>query len=441
MLGNIEKHIAEHLPFLKQSKILIAISGGLDSVVLAKLFHSLNYSIGFAHCNFQLRGEESDEDETFVKNLATELNVEVFTKKFGTEKYANEQKLSIQMAARKLRYEWFQEIATTFQYDYILTAHHKDDALETFLINLSRGTGIEGLTGIPERNGIIVRPLLPFTRAEIYAFAGTNKLQWREDSSNASTKYVRNKIRHDIVPLLKELHPTFMDNFERTQVHLRESKDIIHESIQKLREELVETVADNQYRIEIAALQKLANPKAYTYELLKKFGFNAWNDVSDLLSGQTGKQLFSAKYRLIKDRTHLLIQKRTKNKTASEVITINNSESIIKTPIRLQIEEVTGITDTGKNILYIEKEMLKFPLTVRKWQNGDYFYPFGMKGKKKLSKYFKDEKYSLIDKENQWLLCSGESIVWIIGKRSDNRYKLTKLTKTIIKLTLYENKS
>ena len=236
MLGNIEKHIAKHLPFLKHSKVLIAISGGLDSVVLAKLFHSLEYSIGFAHCNFQLRGEESNEDETFVKNLATELNVEVFAKKFDTEKYANEQKLSIQMAARKLRYEWFQEIATTFQYDYILTAHHKDDALETFLINLSRGTGIEGLTGIPERNGIIVRPLLPFTRDEIYAFAGKNKLQWREDSSNASTKYVRNKIRHDIVPLLKELHPTFMDNFERTQVHLRESKDIIQESIERVRE-------------------------------------------------------------------------------------------------------------------------------------------------------------------------------------------------------------
>ena len=170
--------------------------------------------------------------------------------------------------------------------------------------------------------------------------------------------------------------------------------------------------------------------------MLKEFGFNAWNDVSDLLLGQTGKQLFSANYRLIKDRAHLLIQKRTKNETASEVIMINDSESTIKTPIRLQIEEVTSITDTGKNVLYVEKQMLKFPLIVRKWQNGDYFYPFGMKGKKKLSKYFKDEKYSLIDKENQWLLCSENDIVWIIGKRSDNRYKLIKPTKTIIKLTL-----
>ncbi|WP_298511745.1 tRNA lysidine(34) synthetase TilS [uncultured Kordia sp.] len=435
MLGNIEKHIAEHLSFLKASKLLIAISGGLDSVVLAKLFYDLKFSVAFAHCNFQLRGEESDGDESFVKQLAANWNVKVFTKKFETENFANTQKISIQMAARVLRYEWFQEIANTYEYDYILTAHHKDDALETFLINLSRGTGIEGLTGIPQQNENIVRPLLTFTRSDIKAYAEAHNLQWREDSSNASTKYIRNKIRHDIVPLLKELNPAFMDNFEKTQEYLRQSKDILHESVQKLREQFVENVADGQYRIEIDELQKLANPKAYTYELLKEFGFNAWDDISDLLTGQSGKQLFSPNYRLIKDRAYLLIQKRTNEETASEIL-INDSESIIKTPIRLQIEEVTRITDTGKNVLYVEKEMLKFPLIVRKWQNGDYFYPFGMKGKKKLSKYFKDEKYSLIDKENQWLLCSGENIVWIIGKRSDNRYKLTKPTNTIIKLTL-----
>jgi len=436
LLGNIEKHIAEHLSFLKDSKLLIAISGGLDSVVLAKLCYDLQFSIAFAHCNFQLRGEESDSDETFVKQLAADWNIKVFTKKFKTESFATNEKLSIQMAARTLRYEWFQEIANTYAYDYILTAHHKDDALETFLINLSRGTGIEGLTGIPEQNGIVVRPLLSFTRSEIKNFAEENDLQWKEDSSNASTKYIRNRIRHDIVPLLKELNPAFMDNFERTQVHLRESKDILHESIKNLRNQLVEKLTDDQCRIEIAALQKLPNPKAYTYELLKEYGFNTWKDVSDLLTGQSGKQLFSRDYRLIKDRAYLLLQKRSKKEIASETILINDSESIIKTPIRLQIEEVTCITNTGKNVLYIEKEMLKFPLILRKWQKGDYFYPFGMKGKKKLSKYFKDEKYSLIDKENQWLLCSRDDIVWIIGKRSDNRYKLTKPTNTIIKLTL-----
>lgn len=435
MLGNIEKHIATHLPFLKRKKVLIAISGGLDSVVLAKLFHELEYSMAFAHCNFQLRGIESDEDETFVKALAKKWNVEVFVKKFETEAYASQQKLSIQMAARNLRYEWFQQIAAKFQYDYILTAHHQDDALETFLINLSRGTGIDGLTGIPEKNENIVRPLLPFTRNVIHAYAEKNKLPWREDSSNASTKYVRNKIRHEIVPLLKDLHPTFMENFQATQQHLQESKIIIHDAIKKLRKKSIEKISEGNYQIEIEALQTLSEPKAYVYELLKEFGFNEWNDVIELLNGQSGKQLFSANYRLIKDRSHLLIQKRSEKEEVS-VFYITNSESIIKTPIRLHIEEVTRITDTGKNVLYIDKEMLKFPLIVRKWKNGDYFYPIGMRGKKKLSKYFKDEKYSLIDKEDQWLLCNENDIVWVIGKRSDDRYKLTKPTNTIIKLTL-----
>ncbi len=415
--------------------MLIAISGGLDSVVLAKLFYDLGYTIGFAHCNFQLRGAESEEDETFVKAWAKQLGIEIFVEKFETETYASEEKISIQMAARNLRYQWFQSIADTHQYDYILTAHHKDDALETFLINLSRGTGIDGLTGIPERNKNIVRPLLPFTRSDIKAYAEANKLQWREDSSNASTKYVRNKIRHDIVPLLKELHPTFMDNFQTTQQHLQESKIIIKDAVKNIKSEFLQEVSEGNYQIEIEALQKLTHPKAYAYELLRDFGFSTWDDIMNLLDGQSGKQLFSHKYRLIKDRTHLFIQKRITTKETSE-ITITNSESTINTPIRLHIEEVTNITNTGKNVLYVNKEMLKFPLKVRKWKNGDYFYPFGMQGKKKLSKYFKDEKYSLIDKENQWLLCSEENIVWIIGKRSDNRYKLTKPTNTIIKLTL-----
>ncbi|PTX63111.1 tRNA(Ile)-lysidine synthase [Kordia periserrulae] len=436
MLEKLETHITANFSFLKNAKLLIAISGGLDSVVLSKLLHKLNYSLAFAHCNFQLRGKESDGDEIFVKELAETLNVKVFSKKFETEAFAKQEKLSIQMAARKLRYEWFQELARTFQYDYIVTAHHKDDALETFIINLSRGTGIEGLTGIPERNGNIVRPLLSFTREDIHAYAKEQQLQWREDSSNASTKYLRNKIRHDIVPLLQELHPTFMDNFEMTQQHLRGSNAIIHDRIQQLKERLLEKVAKDYYQIEIAAIEQLSNPKAYLYELLKEFGFHHWEDVSDMLSAQSGKQLFSAHYRLIKDRTHLLIQKQSKDDKEQEIL-IKEIPTELKTPIQLHIEEVARITDTGKNILYVAKELLKFPLIVRKWKNGDYFYPLGMRGKKKVSKYFKDEKYSLIDKEHQWLLCSGENIVWIIGKRSDNRYKLTQPTNTIIKLTLH----
>ncbi|WP_430408851.1 tRNA lysidine(34) synthetase TilS [Kordia sp.] len=435
MLENLKKHIAKKLPFLQEQKLLIAISGGLDSVVMAHLFHTLDYDIAFAHCNFQLRDAESDGDELFVKNLAKALQVECHTKKFDTEHYANEQKESIQMAARSLRYEWFQEIAAEFQYDYILTAHHMDDALETFLINLSRGTGIDGLTGIPEKNGNIVRPLLPFTQSELKTYAENTSLQWREDSSNASTKYVRNKIRHAIVPLLKELHPTFMENFQATQKHLQDSKMIVTASVEKLRANVMKETEDGNLSIDIKKLQESLHPKAYLFELLHSYGFTAWNDVANLLAGQSGKQLFSSTYRLIKDRENLLLQPLRTDEEFVE-IEITEATKYITNPIKLQLEEISNITTTGNTVLYVDKKLLKFPLIVRKWKNGDYFYPFGMKGKKKLSKYFKDEKYSLIDKENQWLLCNEGQIVWVIGKRSDNRYKLTQPTNTIIKFTL-----
>ena len=435
MLENLEKHIAENIPFLQKQKLLIAISGGLDSVVMANLFYKLGYDIAFAHCNFQLRAAESDADELFVEQLATSLNVKFFTKKFETETYANEQKESIQMAARSLRYAWFQELATIVQYDYILTAHHTDDALETFLINLSRGTGIDGLTGIPEKNGNIVRPLLPFTRSELKTYAENNKITWREDSSNAATKYIRNKIRHDIVPLLKELHPAFTENFQTTQTHLQESKLMINSSIEKFRKKVIKETADGTLCINIKKIQESAHPKAYLFELLRSYGFTAWNDVMDLLDGQSGKQITSATYRLIKNREDLLLQP-LQGEVAIEEVEILEETATITNPINLQLEEVSNITTTGNMVLYVDKELLKFPLIVRKWKNGDYFYPFGMKGKKKLSKYFKDEKYSLIDKENQWLLCNEGQIVWIIGKRSDNRYKLTQPTNTIIKFTV-----
>lgn len=436
MLGIIEKHITKNLPFLRDKKLLIAISGGLDSVVLAHVFHELQYAIGLAHCNFNLRGAESDGDEEFVKTLAKQLNTQLFTKQFATEVYANESKESIQMAARSLRYTWFKEIASQHEYDYILTAHHADDALETFLINLSRGTGIDGLTGIPEINGNIIRPLLPYTRMNLQEYATSKSIQWREDSSNASTKYIRNKIRHQIVPLLKELHPTFMENFKVTQEHLQGSKQIIEASIQNIQNDILKETEDGGFKINIDALKAIKNYEVYLYELLNKYGFNATDEILTLIKGQSGKQLFSGKYRLIKNRDFLLLQNLEKTNDACETLIINNTKTELKKPIHLKVEEVSKVTDKGNDVLYINKEKLKFPLIVRKWKNGDYFYPFGMQGKKKISKFFKDEKYSLIDKENQWLLCAEDQIIWVIGKRSDNRYRLTKPTKTIIKFTL-----
>ena len=254
MLNNFQNHINQNLSFLNKSRLLIAISGGLDSVVLTHLCHQLKLNIALAHCNFNLRGNESDGDEEFVLQLAEDLDLEVFIESFETEDYAKTYKLSTQMAARELRYNWFEELAEQLNFDFILTAHHADDNLETFLINLSRGTGLDGLMGIPEVNNKIVRPLLTFSREDIETYAKTNKLTWREDSSNASNKYLRNKLRHDVIPVLKEINPFLLQNFESTQNHLQDSKQIIEDTIVRIQKKAVYVDNDNVIRLSIKKL-------------------------------------------------------------------------------------------------------------------------------------------------------------------------------------------
>ena len=255
MLNNFQNHINQNLSFLNKSRLLIAISGGLDSVVLTHLCHQLKLNIALAHCNFNLRGNESDGDEEFVLQLAEDLDLEVFIESFETEDYAKTYKLSTQMAARELRYNWFEELAEQLNFDFILTAHHADDNLETFLINLSRGTGLDGLMGIPEVNNKIVRPLLTFSREDIETYAKTNKLTWREDSSNASNKYLRNKLRHDVIPVLKEINPFLLQNFESTQNHLQDSKQIIEDAIVRIQKKAVYVDNDNVIRLSIKKLK------------------------------------------------------------------------------------------------------------------------------------------------------------------------------------------
>ncbi|MEP5339561.1 MAG: tRNA lysidine(34) synthetase TilS [Algibacter sp.] len=435
MQERFQKHISRNLHFLKESKLLIAISGGLDSVVLAHLCHKLNLKISFAHCNFNLRGNESDGDQDFVLQLAEDLDLEVFVESFDTEKYAQESKLSIQMAARELRYNWFEDLANQLEFDYILTAHHADDNLETFLINLSRGTGLEGLKGIPEINENIVRPLLSFSREAIIAFAEENKISWREDSSNASTKYMRNKLRHDVIPVLKEMNPQFLQNFNKTQGFLKDSKAIIDDSIQSLIRQGVVQLTENGMKFNISMLKKFDNPKAYLYQLMNGYGFFEWNNVVQLMDAQSGKQLFSKDWRLIKDRDYLLLTEISSEE--KEIITISESDKQIETSFgALCFDEVDAVSTKQSNIIYVDKSLLKFPLTLRLWEEGDYFYPLGMSGKKKLSKYFKDEKLSLVDKEHVWLLCSENDMVWVINRRADNRFRVTESTKCILKIEL-----
>ena len=436
MLNNFQNHINQNLSFLNKSRLLIAISGGLDSVVLTHLCHQLKLNLALAHCNFNLRGDESDGDEEFVLQLAEDLDLEVFIESFETEDYAKTYKLSTQMAARELRYNWFEELAEQLNFDFILTAHHADDNLETFLINLSRGTGLDGLMGIPEVNNKIVRPLLTFSREDIETYAKDNKLKWREDSSNASNKYLRNKLRHDVIPVLKEINPFLLQNFESTQNHLQDSKQIIEDTIVRIQKKAVYVDNDNVIRLSIKKLKKLSNPKAYLFELLKDFNFTEWDDVTNLLDAQSGKQVFSSTHRLLKDRDYLMLIENNSEET-QESISISEDKKQLKTSFgTLFFDEADAIFDAQANVICVDKAKLKHPLILRKWEEGDFFYPSGMTGKKKLSKYFKDEKMSLIEKENTWLLCSEKDIVWVIGRRADNRFFATENTKQILKIEL-----
>lgn len=435
MLENLKKHIDNSLPFLKNSKLLIAISGGIDSVVLTHLCKALNLNISLAHCNFNLRGDESDADEDFVLQLVEDLDLEVFIQRFDTEAYAKENKCSIQMAARELRYIWFEELAEQLNFDYILTAHHADDNLETFLINFARGTGLDGLTGIPEVNGKFVRPLLPFSSENIEVYAQANTIKWRNDSSNASTKYLRNKLRHDVIPILKEINPSLLQSFQSTLNNLNDTADIVEESTNAVLKRAIETIDDNHIAFKISEFKKVNNPKAYVFEVFKDYGFTEWNDVVDLLDAETGKQVFSATHRLIKNREHLLLS--DINIETSETISVLEDQKQVETSFgTLFFDEADAVFGTRTHKIFVDKNELKFPLTIRKYQEGDVFYPLGMTGKKKVSKYFKDEKLSLLDKENTWLLCSGNDIVWVINRRADNRFRVTENTKEILRITL-----
>lgn len=438
MLQKLTNHINKNLPFLKDKKLLIAISGGVDSVVLTHLLSALNFDISLAHCNFNLRGKESDLDEEFVVQLGKKLNLNVFKIHFNTEEFAKENKQSTQIAARELRYNWFQKLIEQNSFDYVLTAHHADDNLETFLINLTRGSGLDGFTGIPEINGNIVRPLLKFSRETILSFVKENNINWREDKSNASTKYIRNKIRHNVLPVLKEINPSLLETFAKTTEHLKESQQIIEDRIEKVASEVIIT-DQNNIKIDIEKINQLSNPKAYLYQLLKEYNFTEWNDVYQLISAQSGKQVLSKTHTLLKDRDFLLLSKKDFSSALEMTFQIQKNTSEITEPIHLKLEDAQEKSTENKQTIYVDKQHLVFPLKLRKWQNGDFFYPSGMTGKKKLSKYFKDEKFSLLEKQNTWLLCNkNEDIIWVLNYRQDNRFLTKEASNDILKISFIQ---
>lgn len=437
MQKDFNNHIDKNLSILKEGKLLIAISGGIDSVILAYLCKNLNLNFSLAHCNFNLRAEESDKDEDFVLELAEALDVEVFIQNFDTEVYAKEHKRSIQMAARELRYDWFKELASQLKFDYILTAHHADDNLETFLINFTRGTGLNGLTGIPMVNDNVVRPLLPFSRLQIEAFAKKQNIMWREDASNASRKYLRNKLRHEVVPILKEINPQLLDSFQNTISNLNDTADIVEESLNNFTSRAIVSHDETGTTYKISEFKKTNNPKAFLFEMFKTYGFTEWNDLVDLLDAQTGKLVKSNSHRLIKHRDHLILTDLCHSDQSEASLLISENDSKVETPLGiLFFDETDAVSKDSKSEIYVDKDKLQFPLELRLWKAGDVFQPSGMTGKKKISKYLKDEKLSLVEKENTWLLISNDDIIWVVGKRADERFKVTENSKSILKVKI-----
>lgn len=421
MIQKFQKHIESEFADVFNQKVLVAISGGVDSVVLAFLLKKIGVSIVLAHCNFQLRGQESQDDENFVIGFAQMLGTPIEVVRFDTLKYALEHQLNKQLAARQLRYKWFERMANQHQCQYIATAHHANDNLETFFINLFRGTGLKGLSGIPARNGRIIRPMLRFSREQIVQIAEQYQLNWREDSSNFSDDYTRNYIRHHIVTQLHNVHSHFLSNFHQTQQFVHQTQQFVASQIEQIRQKYQKQEQNIVY-LQIDEIAQSPNKEFIIFELMNPFGFVNMLDLNRLLTAQSGKKLYSATHRVVKYGNQWIISPISIRKEV--IYLVDEQTTQIKEPIHLVFSHQEYKGQNNRNTAFINQDKIQFPLKIRKWKHNDTFAPMGMLGKKKkLSKFFKDEKYSLLEKENQWLLTTfDDQIIWVIGRRLDQRF-------------------
>ncbi|MFC2086350.1 tRNA lysidine(34) synthetase TilS [Bacteroidota bacterium] len=432
--------IEEYELVKKDQKILLAISGGIDSMVMLDLFLKSDFKIAIAHCNFKLREKESDEDAIFVKLAALNNQVPFHYTEFETTKYAEEKGISSQMAARELRYDWFQNICDENNYDIIATAHHGDDNIETFLTNLTRGTGIKGLTGIKEKSGNIIRPILFVSRKEIENYASKNKIDNREDSSNKSTKYYRNFIRHEIIPKFEKLNPDFKTTISETIQYLKETEEIYNHDVASVKKNIIEN-KDGKVYLSIEKLKGLNPLKSYLFEFLRPYQFSEDNLVKiiESLDSQPGKKFYSESFCLLKDREYLIIYPFVKN-IDNRVYHIKQDTFSLEEPFKLTFEqypkEGNFKVKKDENIAQLDFDKLSFPLALRKWQNGDLFHPLGMNKSKKLSDFFIDQKTPINQKENTWVITTEDKIVWIVGLRIDDRYKITDNTTKIVEIKI-----
>jgi tRNA(Ile)-lysidine synthase len=438
LLTDFINNIRDNRLFASGRQLLLAVSGGIDSIVLCELCYRAGFAFQMAHVNFGLRGAESETDEIFVRQLAEKYNVPIHIKKIDAKWYAEERKLSIQVAARESRYAWFEELLDN-NTPYIVTAHHADDNIETVVMNFFRGTGIAGLRGMLPVTGNVVRPLLPFSRAEILQFAQNNKLAWREDSSNASDKYSRNKFRHHIIPLLKEIYPEVERNLLANSQRFADIEVLYHQAIAHHKKKLVEHKG-NEVHIPVLKLLKSSPMHTIVYEIVKEFGFSSHQaeEVIRLLSAGQGKLVQSSTHRIIRNRDWLIISPNASVESGHILIEDHDVEiQFEEGSIEVRRVPKEKVTINGSaEMAFLDERHIQYPLLLRKWKQGDYFYPFGLRKKKKIARFLIDQKVSPTDKEHVWVIETGKRICWVVGRRIDDRFGIGDATKTVLVLKM-----
>ena len=435
----IKSNIQKNNLFKKTDKIIVAISGGPDSVALLLSLWELGYNIEAAHCNFHLRGEESDRDMNFTTALSAALKVKLHVTHFNTAEFAQSRQLSIEMAARQLRYNWFEEIRKENNAQYIAVAHHANDVVETFFINLTRGSGLHGLTGIKAKNGSIVRPMLTVTRQEIIQYLDQKQQSYVIDSTNNESEYVRNKFRNIIIPQFEQINPSFNASMLRTIKHLSDCETFVCNQIKSLKQTAV-TATSNCTHINLEPLAATGNYAFTLFEILRE-----WNITPHIIESisrcpieSSGQYFRSGQYKILKNRTTLELIKEDQD-SSGELVEIPQHTIAISAPVALQIQEGTAqeiiIEKKNPYIATFNIEKITFPLILRHWKEGDYFYPLGAGVRKKLSDFFINEKMSRNEKSATWLLTTADNqIMWIVGKRIDNRFRVDSATTKVLRI-------
>ena len=441
LLEEFDKYIAENQLFTHDDKVLLTVSGGVDSMVLMSLTAAAGYRFGVAHCNFQLRGAESDEDELLVEREAKRYGAEFYNIRFDTEAEMERTGESMEMAARRLRYAWFAELCNEHGYNVIAIAHHVNDSIETFFINMLRGTGLRGLTGITTRADRVVRPMMFATRKEIHDYAVAHKIPFREDSSNRSTKYLRNKVRLGVIPMFKDINPQFTTIMRRNISRLSQAQSFINAAMDLIKRSVLHHDGDVD-RLNTSAIDNLLPRNFVIYEILSsEYGFKG--DVVDALcraldSGATGRRFYSPSRVAVVDRGDILIMPITEDDECEVIVEKGCVRSYIGGNVLyyeyIDIDFVETF-DMGENVALLDGHKLKFPLRLRRWRDGDWFVPLGMSGRKKVSDYLTDKKVSLVEKSRQFVLLSGDDIVWVVGRRIDDRYCVKRSTENVLKVT------